>query len=90
MFLFSFFANLRFNLAAVLNSDKFLDRAKSAGGNANTLPVNTNGLEVHVLATLGSDVGVAAGVAKDGALSAQLTDAGHRDGSIDGKRMGVG
>lgn len=74
----------------MLNRNELFNRAKSAGSNANTLPVNTNGLEVHVLATLGGDVGVAAGVAKDGALSAQLTDARHKDGSIDGKRMGVG
>jgi len=74
----------------VLDGNELLDCAECTSGNTNTLPVDADGLKVYVLATLGSDVGVAAGVAKDGTLSAQLADAGHRVGSIDGKRMGVG
>ena len=74
----------------MLNRNELLDRAKGASGNANTLTVDSDGLEVHILATLRSDVGVAAGVGEDGALSAELADAGHRIGSVDGKRMGVG
>ncbi len=59
----------------VLCGNKLLDRTKGACSNSNTLAVDANGLEVYVLATLGGDVGVAAGMAENGALSAQLTNA---------------
>lgn len=57
-----------------------LQRADRARGNANTLAIDTDGLEIHVLFTLGSDVGVAARVHGLGALAGELVDAGHRNG----------
>lgn len=53
------------------------DRAR---GNANTLAIDADGLEIHVLFTLGSDVGVAARIYDLGALAGELVDAGHRNG----------
>lgn len=64
----------------MLHLHVLLKRAKCASGDANALAIDTDNLKVHVLTTLGGDVGVAAGVAEDGALSAQLANARHRSG----------
>ncbi len=66
------------------------DGTQCTSGDTHALAVYADNLKVDVLATLGSDVGVATGVAEDGALSTQLTNAGHRCRAIDGKIMGVG
>jgi hypothetical protein len=65
-------------LLFVLGTDELLDRSEGAGGDAHTLAVDANNLKVDVLTTSGSDVGVTAGVAEDGTLSAQLTNSGHK------------
>lgn len=75
----------------MLTGDEFLDRTECAGGNAHALPIDTNNLKVDVLTTSRSNVGVAAGVAKHGTLTAQLTNTGHKGIRIgDGKIMAVG
>ncbi len=71
---------LDFCFGTVLHLHVFFQRAERTSGDANTLAVDADNLKVHVLTTLGGDVGVTAGVAEDGALSAQLANAGHRSG----------
>lgn len=55
-----------------------LERFQRACGNTDALSFQTYGLEVHVLFTLGRDVGVTARVANVGALASQGVDTGHR------------
>ncbi len=69
---------VRLRLLFVLGSDELLDRAEGASGDAHALAVDANNLKVDVLTTSGSDVGVTAGVAEHGTLSAQLTNSGHK------------
>lgn len=59
-----------------------LQGADRACGNTNTLATDANRLQVHVLFTLGSDIGVAARIGRVSALASQLVDAGHRNGGI--------
>ena len=51
-----------------------------ARGYANTLTIDADGLQIHVLFALGSDVGVATGIGRVGALARELVDARHRNG----------
>lgn len=67
---------------AVSDGGGALKGADRARGNANTLPSDADGLQIHVLFTLGSDVGVASRICRVGALASQLVDAGHRNGGI--------
>ncbi len=57
-----------------------LESTEGASRNTNTLTVQANCLQVYVLTTSCGDVGVATGVAEQGAFSGQLADAGHRRG----------
>lgn len=86
---FLFHSDLR-DLLAVLLLYVLLKRAERTSGNAHALTVDADNLKVHVLATLGGDVGVTAGVAEKGTLSTQLANAGHRKYDNDGKIMAVG
>ncbi len=47
---------------------------------ANTHAIETDGLQIHILFTLGGDVGVATGVGGVGALARELINARHRNG----------
>ncbi len=69
---------VRLRLLFVLGGDELLDRTEGASGDAHALAVDANNLKVDVLTTSGSDVGVTAGVAEHGTLSAQLTNSGHK------------
>ncbi len=69
---------VRLRLLFVLGSDELLDCAEGASSDAHALAVDANNLKVDVLTTSGSDVGVTAGVAEHGTLSAQLTNSGHK------------
>lgn len=75
---------------AVLSRYELFEGAEGACSNAYALAVDTNNLKVYVLATLRGDVGVAAGLAENGTLSAQLANTGHRSIAIVGKIMAVG
>ncbi len=55
-----------------------LERLKSASANANLNATQADGLQVHILTTLGCAVGMAAGLAKVGAFAGKLVDAGHK------------
>lgn len=57
---------------------ELFERAQCAGGNADALAVDFDGLQIYPLAAAGGDVGVATGVAVFSGFSAELTDAGHR------------
>ena len=54
-----------------------LERTKRACGNANTLAIYFDGLEVHVLSVLGGTVGVATGLREVRDFSSEDADAGH-------------
>lgn len=53
------------------------ESAQRAGGHANLATIQGDRLQIDVLASLGSDVGVAARLAKVGALTGEETDARH-------------
>lgn len=57
---------------------KLLECAEGAGGDFYALTVDFDRLEVDVLATLGSAVGVAARLTEVGALASKDADARHR------------
>lgn len=71
------FGILRCSLRAVGFVRELFERAENTCRNAQTLTVDANRLQVHILATLARDVGVAAGMAKDSAFSRELADARH-------------
>jgi hypothetical protein len=58
--------------------DVLLKRAKSASGDTNTLAVNTDRLQVNILAATARNIGVAARIAEDSAFTGKLADAGHK------------
>lgn len=59
---------------------QFLEGAQGAGGDANTLAIHANGLQVNILALFCGAVRVAAGLAKVGTFSRQKADARHTGG----------
>ncbi len=57
---------------------KLLERAERAGSDLDALTIDLDRLEVDVLATLGSAVGVATRLTEVGALASKDADARHR------------
>lgn len=58
----------------MLRGHILLQSTEGAGGDTHALAVDADNLKVDVLATLGGDVRVAAGVAENSTLTAQLTN----------------
>lgn len=56
---------------------ELFERAEGAGGDTNTLAVHLHGNQVHLLAMLGRDVGVAPGVRVVGRFAGEDVNAGH-------------